>query len=212
MTIGGYAVASLSGDPDAHASDVDTCPFDPQTLRRRGIGFCPVHSQRVTHDSIAWEQIPEQTLCICAHVKGVHRNPRRHAHEFDECAGANGHLFRAIGLALEEASKAVSVGTIPRCCCSGFHDADEVMDWKMFAGRFLPTSRSVKQPTSRERIALQWAWKKSGLDLTADRTWSFWLADSKRVWRAWRAAGSPIEAFGKERSFGLAEIPALEDS
>ena len=211
------ACASGSGECPVH-EDGCTCTLSPITLRLERAKDCPVpQHERVPHDSISWERIPEQVVCICAHQKGVHRNPRRAYSALgyrDHCAGAKGQVFRAIGRALEAAHVAgETAGAIPSCSCPGFHDVDERMNWSMFADRFLSPLTKPGGPMgqSRQRIALSWAWKKSGLDLVQARTWGFWLADSKRVWRAWRDAGSPMEAFGKERSFGPAEIPALED-
>lgn len=65
---------------------------------------------------------------------------------------------------------------------------------------------------ARAHAALLWAWKQSGLSVhNPPRTYAQWLADSKRVWRAWRAAGSPITVAKKPVAFGPIAIPALED-
>lgn len=93
--------------------------------------------------------------------------------------------------------------TCGSCVCHFFHERDCVMPLPLFADRIAADTR--------RRLALAWAWKASGLDGDRQRTFDGWMLDSRRVWRAWREAGSPFEGFGKQLSFGDAKIPALED-
>ena len=173
-----------------------TCTVSTITLRRervRGVdkpADCPAHpTARVTHDSIAWERIPEQTVCICAHVKAVHTSGDWGASHPNHrtCSAPSG------------------------CRCPRFHDVDHPMPLGAFMDRLLhevpnvhpsPIPRGGREksnPFIRTSLALLWAWKQSSLALDEPRTWAIWLADSKRVWRAWRDSGGP------------ASIPALED-
>lgn len=184
-----------------------TCLISAITLRReRGETDCPVHPrERVTHDSIVWEQIPEQTVCVCAHVKAIHRRGSVPA-----CSTRSTH-----------SAPTETLGTIKilgtGCACPYFHDADHPMGWGLFADRFFGAGtfngyeKKLKKANTRRRIALGWAWKQSGLGQDEPRTWDRWMHESKRVWRAWRAAGSPIVAFGRETSYGAVSIPGLED-
>lgn len=188
-----------------------TCDISTITLRRETSSDCPVH-RRVTHDSIAWEQIPEQTVCICSDPKAIHTSGQ-------------------MGLWRDPAYRR-TCSRSGGCRCPGFHDVDHPMPLAAFLDRLLvdfdvgaperlvsagPPEilvRKVKaRPNlqTRARTALGWAWKQSGLALDEPRTWAIWMADSTRVWRAWRDAGSPIHVFGKPTSFGPAAILALED-
>ena len=217
-------------------NDACTCGVSSITLRFERSADCPIHKRaRVTFDSIAWERISEQTRCICGDVKGVHR---REPHGgTTRCGSGNAPAFRAIAarLAAKPAEQGPPPPVVQGCRCPGFYDVDAPLPWLDFADRLLGEfdpghpahvvtedlegggiyQRAVPaRPNlqARARAALGWAWKASHLPTNAPlRTWNQWLADSKRVWRAWRDAGSPIVAFGKPASFGPAAIPALED-
>lgn len=221
--------APMLCDPPYTNEDRCTCGVSSVTFRFEWSPGCPLHKRaRVTFDSVAWDRVPEQTVCICGDVKGVHRrDPNGGA---TRCGSGNAPAFRAIAARLAAKTPEPAPVVVQGCRCRGFYDVDEALPWLAFADRLLgefdagcPEHVEIapggeihvpERPNlqARARSAVGWAWKASNLPTdTPVRTWNQWLADSKRVWRAWRDSGSPIVAFGKPASFGPAAIPALED-
>lgn len=206
--------------------------FYPKDRPQRSRGI-ELERVRITHESRAWEQIPEQAMCVCAHVKGEHRRDDKKGET--RCSHGVASAMRAIAKRIEGGEIVAVAASAPHGCrCIGFYHREHAMTWVAFAGRLLcefdtgapammfgleelaPARPNLR---ARARAALTSAWKHPELGLdrkNPPRTWELWLHDSKRVWRAWREAGSPIRAFGKKGtpkslSFGPIAIPVLEE-